>query len=130
MATTTLTLDVEYDPTFTDPECLAAALDMVLERALSTGGILDACGDSVVGDFQVPKAHVAEVVTEARNSGMALDRFHSDTEITLERLTEYYEAERDFNWDRDSITVVDSDPESDQFTDLDAWETDREVDDE
>jgi len=35
-----MTLDVEYDPSMTDPEGLATALDRLLKTALSTPDIL------------------------------------------------------------------------------------------
>lgn len=50
---TTLTLDVDYDPTMTDPERLSSAMDTLLETALSTPGILDECGEVQVGTFLV-----------------------------------------------------------------------------
>ena len=53
MATTTYTLNVEYDADKTDPEGLATALDTLMETALSTPGILDEYGAVNVGVFFV-----------------------------------------------------------------------------
>jgi len=50
---TYLTLEVDYDPSVTDPEGLAAAMDRLLETALSTRGILSEYGDPVFGEFLV-----------------------------------------------------------------------------
>jgi hypothetical protein len=46
MHKTNLTIEVRYDPKLTDPEGLAAALDRLLETALSTPGILDEYGSA------------------------------------------------------------------------------------
>lgn len=53
MAKTTLTLDVEYDPSVTDPESLASAADRLLKTALSTPGILDEYENPCFGEFFV-----------------------------------------------------------------------------
>jgi hypothetical protein len=50
---TTLTVDIEYDPEFTDPERLASAMDQLLETALSTPEILDDLGNPTVREFSV-----------------------------------------------------------------------------
>jgi len=119
MKTTTLTVDVDYDPETTDPESLASALDNLLKTALSTPGILDDYGDPVVGEFLAPRPHEAYVVATQHNGiSCSLDRFVSDATIERQRLAAYYEAAEDFDWERDSIVIVDlSEP-----TDLDAWE--------
>jgi hypothetical protein len=44
LKTTKLTVEVEYDPRFTDPESLACAMDRLLETALSTPGIMEDYG--------------------------------------------------------------------------------------
>jgi hypothetical protein len=48
LKTTTLTVDVEYDQRFTDPEGLACAMDRLLETALSTPGIMEDYGNPTV----------------------------------------------------------------------------------
>ena len=53
METTKLTLEVEYDPRFTDPEGLACTMDRLLETALSTPGIMDNYANPTVGEFFV-----------------------------------------------------------------------------
>jgi hypothetical protein len=123
----TLTVDVDYNPAITDPESLAAALDTLLQTALSTPGILLEYGDPVVGAFLAPKDHVAYVITAMRNRGPLIDRFHSDAPITLQRLAAYYEGAEGFNWERDGITMVDPGPNPP--TDLDAWEADHDGED-
>jgi len=50
---TTLTLEIEYDPTKTDPEGLASAFDRLLETALSTPGILDEYGNPKADEFLI-----------------------------------------------------------------------------
>ena len=52
---TTLTLEIDYDPQQTDPEGLAAAMDQLMETALSTPDILDEYGNPKVGKFWVAK---------------------------------------------------------------------------
>ncbi len=125
--TATLTVDVDYNPAMTDPESLASAMDTLLETALSTPGILDDYGDPVVGEFVATREYVAHVISEVHNRGPAIDTFHSDAPITLQRLTAYYETAEAFNWDRDGITMVD--PGANPPTDLDAWEADHDRED-
>ena len=126
MNKTTLTIDVEYDPDVTDPESLASAMDILLETALSTPGILDEYGNPVVGGFSAPRPHEAYVVATQHNGiSCSLDRFVSDTPIERERLTAYYETAEDFDWERDSIVIVDLN----EPTDLDAWEADNDGED-
>ncbi|NLX98375.1 MAG: hypothetical protein GXY83_19630 [Rhodopirellula sp.] len=50
MKKTTFLIDVRYDPDVTHPDGLAAALDRLLETALSTPGILDDHGNPRVGE--------------------------------------------------------------------------------
>jgi len=52
---TTLTVEIEYDPTMTDPEGLACAMDRLLETALSTPGIMDEYGNPTFREFFVGK---------------------------------------------------------------------------
>ena len=127
MNKTTLTIDVEYDPDVTDPESLASAMDILLETALSTPGILDEYGNPVVGGFSAPRPHEAYVIAEVHNREPSIDCFHSDSPITLQRLTAYYETAEGFNWDRDGITTIDPGPNPP--TDLDAWEADNDGED-
>lgn len=49
----TLSLQVTYNPTMTNPEELCNALDTLLEIALSTQGIMDEYGDFVIDPFQI-----------------------------------------------------------------------------
>jgi hypothetical protein len=53
---TTLTLDIEYDSSMTDPEGLACAMDRLMEMALSTPGIMTEYGDPKMGEFFVAQA--------------------------------------------------------------------------
>ena len=48
-----LIIDVQYDPAATDAEAVAAAMDRLLETALSTPGVLDEYGNPWLGDFYV-----------------------------------------------------------------------------
>jgi len=50
---TILTLEVEYDPSITDPEGLATAMDRLLETACSTPGILGEYGNPKLDEFLV-----------------------------------------------------------------------------
>jgi hypothetical protein len=102
-------------------------MDRLLETALSTPGILADYGNPVVGEFLAPRDYVAYVISEVHNRGPAIDRFHSDAPITLQRLTAYYDTAEGFNWDRDGITMVDPGPNPP--TDLDAWEADPDPED-
>lgn len=47
MATTTLTIEVQYDPTATNPEALATAADRLLDLALSTPMLVIEGGDQL-----------------------------------------------------------------------------------
>lgn len=51
--TCVFTLEVEYDPAATDPESLSNALDLLLDNARSTPGILDDYGEVRPHSFQV-----------------------------------------------------------------------------
>ena len=53
---TTLTLDIDYDPTMTDPEGLACAMDRLMATICSTPGILDEYGNPTIGEFFVEQA--------------------------------------------------------------------------
>lgn len=48
---TTLKIEVEFDEEVTDAECVASALDQLMETALSTPGILGDCGNPHIGEF-------------------------------------------------------------------------------
>ena len=88
MATTTLTLEIEYDPELTHPEGLALAMDRLLETALSTPGIMDEYGQLRVGEFfvatradnvpQPPCTVVVEIV-----GGVLQEAYSSDPAIQL-----------------------------------------------
>jgi hypothetical protein len=49
-----LTTTVEYDPTITDPESIACAMDRLLKTVLSTPGVIEEYGDFKVGEFYSP----------------------------------------------------------------------------
>lgn len=55
LATTTLTIKVDYDESMTDPEGIACAADKLLETILSTPGIMDEYGNPHFGEFLVAK---------------------------------------------------------------------------
>lgn len=50
-----LALEVSYDDQLTDPEALTAALDRLMDTALSTPGILEEYGEVEVGAFHVER---------------------------------------------------------------------------
>jgi hypothetical protein len=50
---TVFTVEAKYNPRLTDPESLAAALDRLLETALSMPGILEEYGNPTFGEFFV-----------------------------------------------------------------------------
>ena len=50
---TLLTLEVDYDPSVTDPEGLATAMDRLMETACSTPDILDDYANPAIGEFLV-----------------------------------------------------------------------------
>lgn len=87
MPQTTLTVDIDYNDDLTDPEGLAAAMDHLLETALSTPGILDEYGNPRVGEFFVAS-------TEGRPT--SLDMEDSSLSV-LRRLVEW--AEHTGGWD-------------------------------
>ena len=60
---TTLTVEIEYDPTVTDPEGLACAMDRLLETALSTPEIMDEYANPIIGEFFVAQADSDRTVT-------------------------------------------------------------------
>jgi hypothetical protein len=47
-------VEVAYDPAATEPESLVTALDILMNTALSTPGILDDYGSPVIGNFTLP----------------------------------------------------------------------------
>ena len=53
MAKTSLRLDVEYDDRVTDPEAIAAALDRLLETALSIPKVLEEYGTVHIRPFRI-----------------------------------------------------------------------------
>ena len=64
--TTTLTVEIEYNPRKTDPEGLACAMDRLLETALSTPGIMEEYGNPTVREFFVAKETAAAARAESR----------------------------------------------------------------
>ena len=82
---TTLTVEIEYDPTMTDPEGLACAMDRLLETILSTPGIMEEYGNPVVGEFFVAKETAAPPTPKIIlniSGGVLQDVFSSDPAIT------------------------------------------------
>jgi len=87
--TTTLTVEIEYNPAMTDPEGLASAMDRLLETALSTPGIVEEYGDPTVREFFVakePAAPPAPKVVLNISGGVLQDVFGSDPTITVVRV--------------------------------------------
>ena len=59
-------------------------------------------------------------VLNAHNQGDRIDRFSSETRVTLDRVRGYYQIMEDIDdWDRSGITLLPDDVET---VDLDAWE--------
>ena len=56
-----LTISVIYNEIKTDAESVASALDILMETALSTPGILDEYGNPYVGEFYVQHDYAADV---------------------------------------------------------------------
>ena len=84
--TTTLTVDIEYDPRKTDPEGLASAMDRLLETALSTPDIMEEYGNPTIREFFVAKETVvspAPQIVLNISGGVLQDVFSSDPAITL-----------------------------------------------
>ena len=52
------------------------------------------------------KKHRCYVICDARNTGVWIEKFESDVPITTSRLIQYYETERDFDWECDSISTT------------------------
>ena len=73
MAKTTLICDIEYDPSLTDPDGLASAMDRLMETARSTPGIMAEYGDPTVGEFLIVDENIAElgstIVADIHDSG-------------------------------------------------------------
>lgn len=87
--TTTLTVDIEYNPRKTDPEGLACAMDRLMETVLSTPGIFDDYGNPTIREFFVAKeatAPPAPKVVLTIYGGLLQDVFSSDPAITVIRL--------------------------------------------
>ena len=86
MKTTTLTVEIEYNPRKTDPEGLACAMDRLLETALSTPGILDDYGNPTIREFFVAKETTAPSAPNFVlniSGGVLQDVFGSDPAITV-----------------------------------------------
>jgi len=84
--TTTLTVEIEYNPRKTDPEGLACAMDRLLETALSTPGILDDYGNPTIREFFVAKettAPSAPKVVLNISGGVLQDVFSSDPAVSV-----------------------------------------------
>ncbi len=84
--TTTLTVEIEYNPQKTDPDGLASAMDRLLETALSTPGIMEEYGNPTVREFFVAKektAPPAPKVVLSISGGVLQDVFGSDPAITV-----------------------------------------------
>lgn len=66
MKKTRLVLEAEYDPSMTDPEGLASALDRLLETACSTPGILEGYGNPIFREFWVAGPPESDLVEMCR----------------------------------------------------------------
>lgn len=55
-----LRVNVYYDPEKADAESVADAMDILIESAISTPGILDDCGDVGIGAFTIAPDHDCE----------------------------------------------------------------------
>ena len=53
------------------------------------------------------KQFVQYVISEPDNSGSGIEKFVSDHKLTLEEISKYYEDTYNYDWERDSITLVD-----------------------
>jgi hypothetical protein len=82
---TTLTVGIDYDPTITDPEALACAMDRLMETALSTPDILDDYGNPAVGEFFVAQETVmpAPKIVLNLSGGVLQDVFGSDPAVAV-----------------------------------------------
>jgi hypothetical protein len=83
---TTLTVEVEYDSSRTDPEGLACAMDRLFETALSTPDVLEDYGNPTMGEFFVagetaasPKPKIILDISD----GVLQDVFGSDLDTTV-----------------------------------------------
>ncbi len=68
---TLLTLEVEYDPSVTDPEGLATAMDRLMETVCSTPDILDDYANPSIGEFLVATPAVDSVSSDPQRVGLA-----------------------------------------------------------
>jgi len=82
---TILTLEVEYDPSMTDPEGLATAMDRLLETACSTPRILDEYGNPTLGEFLVAVSDPCGPATVVLNvsGGVVQDAFCSPASMRV-----------------------------------------------
>ena len=83
---TTLTIDIEYDPTATDPEGLACVMDRLLETVLSTPGIMDEYRNPIVGEFFAatqPAARSKPRIVLNIFGGTLQEVFSSDPDATV-----------------------------------------------
>jgi hypothetical protein len=81
---TTLTVEIEYNPTMTDPEGLACAMDRLLEMALSIPDIMEEYGNPTVNEFFVAKEAIpAPKVVLNLSGGVLQDVFGSHPATTV-----------------------------------------------
>jgi hypothetical protein len=67
MRRTKLEVEVQYDPSLTDPEGLASAFDRLMEAVLSTPGIMEEYGDPRIGEFFVAPSDQKDGVVEVKH---------------------------------------------------------------
>lgn len=89
---TTLTVEVEYDPSMTDPEGLACAMDQLLKTALSTPDILEDYGNPTVGDFFVASVNIEPSTTDSIIRRWVLYSINTNTLLTTRTYDSYDEA--------------------------------------
>jgi hypothetical protein len=73
MEQATLKLDIQFDPAVTDAESVAGALDMLLEMAMSTPGILDEYGDVRVDEFLVGLVNLTDELADQAHDRHGID---------------------------------------------------------
>jgi hypothetical protein len=56
----TLTIEIEFDPAVTDEHAVGEAVDMLLETAMSTPGILDEYGNPTINQTYILEGSVKE----------------------------------------------------------------------
>lgn len=55
---------------------------------------------------KVTGKYECHVICDVANSGVYLDKIESSEPVTLRRLIQYYSEKRGFDWDEDTIHIV------------------------